>query len=461
MPTKKSLLASLEDTSGAEYKQQFEESEETGYAREGKSSNMFYSGLAHKKLSLRVTEGEWCIEPKIQKIQQYFDVFDDFLAKNSKLRLDGAFRKVVTDLCARVFNLCHKKGQTWINSIVPGEQRGPKRLAVKYVFIAALLNCLKSRFIESGGQFIFELSLNGILKCFEHLEICKGTLAKYIILVRTIAKGQGFEIVEGLDRVGLFSTILNRLLDILETQYQKFDSNEPPEKLRRKMVKAINRFVLLNPDIIGISLGMKPVAHNAFAVFSLCLMSLGIIHIQLPTLLEICQRAEPHLSSSSYFPVNACVRHWKEETISLFRSIKSLQIPTKEGLFFADFAAQERLQEGKKSSSGVPSAPEACRQGASAGLETGNLQDDCTTMVELSRGAEAGLGKRESETQLHQDTELELQLGLDSKQKVNITQLEKANLHLILKVMLKSGTMKLLGIDPENQPLNLNLRLSK
>lgn len=467
-PQKRSLLAALEDTKGSEYTQLFEQDKSEGFIPEGKSSNMYYSGLAHKKLPLERVEGEWSVERKVQKLQVYFDVFDDYLCKNSKLRLEGAFKKMVTDLCSQVFNLCYKKGQDWINSKIPGEERGPRRVGIKYVFIAALYNCLKSKSLSSGGQFLFELSLNEIMKCFQHLDVCKGSLAKYIILVRSIGKEQGIEVGNSNDRVLLFNSILRRLVSIMVKESKIFNITETTAKFKKKMIKAMNRFALLNPELLQNCLGTRPVAHNAFAVFSLCLLSLGINHIQLPHLLEICQKEEPHLSSSSYFPVNSCVRHWKEQLIKRFRDLKCLPLTSGVGLFFWHFKSQEKLMDQKnvhfekqpeqnidarlqREQNPIPGPSEDVQSDIDSVLGdplgkryTGKSQAGDTLCTEQNN---TGVVQSAHEVELRND---------DEPTNIVISGLEKSNFQLILKAMLKSSTLNLLGINPDACPLDLS-----
>lgn len=287
-----------------------------------KTVNVYYDPLAKRKIKLEAREGEADLGARRVKVLDMFGPLDSFLMKNGGLRLDKAFTRSVEDLAMHVFEVCHKNPSK-LDSIDGSHSHGHRRLSTKYTFLATVHLLLKARSLQSDGSFFYEISLGNLMSCYTHISLYQSTLAKYLSLVRQICKEEGRELGSANDKKKLFFVLSEKIAKIMTTRYRSLGIALEKDKLQKKLISNVHKFTVLHPDLLMHCIGSRPIAHHAFSVTYLSLITMLPRHVNLPVsdVLTVVKHAEQHLASLDYSSCVGCIMTWKMKCIAKFRAV--------------------------------------------------------------------------------------------------------------------------------------------
>ena len=320
-----SLLAPLQSLDHLRYAQEYAAADmsEMSPGTFKDSPNSYFNGLAKRTLILERFEGEYANLKKKEKMDSMFKVFDEFLRTTCKLGADQALNKQIAEISLRV-NEIFKKNNAKYGHLLRSKEHPQRQqgLSVKYLFVALLHLALKSKTVESKGAFLFEISLNEIIKCYSYLHICPGTLSKYLNLCKTLIKEYDFSItVENIqDRSALLGQYFEKVLKHFLKNYQIFGFELKPDS-EEKLQKSFRRLIALEDDI-EYRLSHRPVIYHSFAIFVLCLNAQGFSK-GLKDLIDYFKE-EDQLLNLNYSTVSGCLRVRKQSL--LLKLLRILQV---------------------------------------------------------------------------------------------------------------------------------------
>lgn len=419
---------------------------------EPKNSNMYFDPCARRKIKLETEVGENDLFKKKCKILSMFDPLDDHLKRNGGLRLDPSFIKKVTELSITTIQTLIK--EPWkLSSLFGDSSPGHRKVGTKYVFLAALHLSLKERSLHSEGLFIFEISMSTLLKCYSHLSVCQSTLAKYLTVVRLICNQIGQDLGTTQDKKAFFLMLSTKMIGVLFSSSIFKGLLREPEKIETKLKTYLNRFCILQGDLDR-HLSVRPISHHAFAVVYLCL-TIFVNRLQLPHMTQIVailKSSDSHFSSLEYSSCAGCAMNWKFKTIEIFR--KAVFICSGDAFFWSWKNYYQRKDKRVVSDNILD-------DNLFLNLKPTENDHQSETTFENSKVRDADenlLGKREKrssctgqdQTTDHSMKDVESHT-LDSDESEGFKTLlypeEREYLHVILKSLLKSSTLKLLGFD--------------